>query len=77
MRKWTKEEVRLFNAGLSDKEIAERTGRTLKAVKMKKSRLVENPRDYPKETPGELMNETTKLSRIYALCKKLGVKLFG
>ena len=75
-KRWTNEEVKLFEQMFTDREIAAMTGRTLKAVKMKRYNLGLNAKDDP-TTPGDLMEQKTKEWRILALCKKLGVKLFG
>jgi len=81
-KKWTREEVELFDMGLSNKEIAEKTGRSVQAVRMKKYNMGVSPKrleesEMPHKAPGELMQQQTKELRIWVLCKKLGIKIFG
>jgi len=75
-KRWTNEEVRLFEQMFTDREIAAMTGRTLKAVQMKRYNLGLNAKEDT-TTPGDLMAQETKEWRILSLCKRLGVKLFG
>ena len=75
--RWTPEEVKLFDAGFTNKEIAEMTGRTIKAVQMKRYNMSFKSSTPDSTTPGDLMAQETKEWRILTLCKKLGVKLFG
>lgn len=77
MNLWTEKEIELLNSKMTDREIAEKTNRSLKAVRMKRYRMKKESEIMPKETPGDLMDDTTKEIRILTLCKKLGVKLFG
>lgn len=71
---WTEEEVALLSSGLSDKEIAEKIGKSAKAVYMKRRRVdgeVKSMEDYAK------IEKKTKINSLKKMAKRLGVKLFG
>ena len=73
--------MNLLVSGMSDEEIAEKTGRTIKAIRLKRYDMtghcvfenVEPTRTYSAATdPLE-----ARIGRIMALAKRLGVKLLG
>ena len=75
--KWTKEEVEMFKT-MSNEEIVEKTGRTLKSVQMKRYRegIKEDP-DKIRRPPSAFESKETRIAKIIALAKRLGVKLKG
>lgn len=83
--KWTAEEELLIQKNLSNKEIAEITGRTVRAVKEKRYKMTGHCEARVKEwddnevhrSPASLETVETRIDKIKALARKLGVKLFG
>ena len=81
-RRWTLKEIELFGRGLSDREIARKTGRTLKAIQTKKTHIKAGDLVYEKEYPVHYnpyrdLTELQKIDRINNLKEKYGVKLKG
>ena len=78
---WSIDEMNLLVSGLSDEEISEKTGRTIRAIRLKRYKMtghcvsekLDETRTYSAVTdPLE-----TRIERIKALAKRLGVKLLG
>ena len=79
---WTEEEVNLIKAGLSAKEIAEKTGRTENAVWAKKKNLKKTgffvkEVEYLRIPPGEALSQEEKEIRLMLLAKKMGLRIGG
>lgn len=80
--KWSKAEVEMLKT-MSDAEIVEVTGRTLKSVKMKRYResghYAKDIEDKDKVycPPSALESKQTRIFKIIALARKIGVKLLG
>lgn len=79
-RRWTKQEIDLFEQGLSDTEIVLKTGRTAYAVLQKRRRLKENAPDeeeveYFRIPPCSKMTQAEKELRILNLAERYGVRL--
>lgn len=77
---WTSSEYKLLARGLSDKEIAEKTGRTENAVYKKRRRLNDEGWDVPEGQfaripPGASLSSIEKIQRINSLAKKYGIRL--
>jgi len=71
---WTENEVALFDKGLSNEEIANITGRSHAAIRMKRSRLSQESqrkREYVE------IEKKSKINSIKAMAKRLGVRLCG
>lgn len=80
--RWTKAEINLLSSGLSDYEIAKKTGRTLRAVQSKRSRVhmemgLSTPIEYIRIPPVVGQSGFEKTIRIKELAGKLGVRLGG
>lgn len=78
--KWTDEEVKMLKT-MSDEEIVEKTGRTLKSVKMKRYR---ESGHYIKEDKEKIFapqsafeSKQSRIAKIIMLARRLGVKLKG
>ena len=80
MKYWSEEEIKMLKT-MSDEEIVEITGRTLKAVKMKRYRegghYIAEDRDRIYRPQSAYESKETRIAKIIMLAKKLGVKLFG
>ena len=77
-RRWTDEEILMIKNGMKNQQIAVITGRTVKAVEMKRYKLTgkcEAPRDS--EVSTESKAKEFRILNIKMLAQKLGVKLFG
>ena len=75
--KWTTEEIELLYMDKSNQEVADLTGRTLEAVKRKRSYLTGHTvPDFERL----IVNNDSKIKkecRIIAIAKRIGVKLLG
>ena len=77
-RRWTKNELALFDEGLSDTEIVLKTGRTAMAVYNKRRKMKENEDegvDFFMTPPCLSMTQEEKEDRIHKLAERFGVKL--
>lgn len=80
--KWTDEEVKMLKT-MSDEEIVKATGRTLKSVKMKRYResghYIKGAEDKDKifAPQSAFESKETRIAKIIALARRLGVKLKG
>lgn len=76
-KKWTETEIDYFRQGLSDVEIANKTGRTALAVVLKRRRLGVNTQGAEDTVvpPCLLMLREEKIERIHKLAERYGVKL--
>ena len=82
---WTLEEELMIKNGMSNEEVAQRTGRTIKAIEQKRYRLTGHcvppervwTADEVRRSPASFDTKETRIDRIKALARKLGVKLFG
>ena len=80
---WTEAEIYWLYTGLSDKEIAEKIGRSVKAIRKKRYEItghyveIERQRDNNPEPKRFEYSRIYKEARILSFAKKLGVKLYG
>ena len=77
--RWSFEEELMIKNGLTNSEISRLTGRTEKAVQMKRYKMTGRSEAPPREgnTSPEQATKEYKILNIKMLAKKLGVKLFG
>ena len=77
--RWTFEEELMIKNGLTNSEVSKLTGRTEKAVQMKRYKMTGRCEALPRE--GDSREETRakefRILKIKNLAHKLGVKLFG
>ena len=78
-KRWTEEEEQLLKNGMSNGEVAQLTGRTEKAVEMKRYRMFGVCDAVPDdiEEANENRRKEFRILKIKNLAHKLGVKLFG
>ena len=83
VKTWTDDDKALLFSDMSNKEIAEKVHRSVKAVESRRYKLTGHYVETEKQKPPELtprrpvMDDTYKKARIIALAQKLGVKLYG
>ena len=83
--KWTLEEELLIQKNLTNEEVAKIAGRTLRAVKEKRYKMTGHTEaevqkwtdNDVRRSPASLETVETRIDRIKALARKLGVKLLG
>jgi hypothetical protein len=78
--KWTKEETEMLKT-MSDEEIVEKTGRTLKSVKMKRYResghYIAEDKEKIFAPQSAFESKQSRIAKIIMLARRLGVKLKG
>ena len=72
-KRWTPSEVRLLYSNIPTAELAEKLGRSVKAVRTMRAALDAVPHDGV-QMP-EIMTKQEKEYRIYKLAEKYGVKI--
>ena len=74
-KRWNSKEIDLIINGVPDEDVAQITGRTIKAVMMMRNRL-NGVYDIMNEIPlANILSQDEKETRLYNLMNKLGVRL--
>ena len=82
-RKWTRDEINICLEDIPEEEVMERTGRTLQAVRSKRSELTGHCKakcerkeyEVPYERISTVMESWERVNRIHWLAAKYGVRL--
>lgn len=75
MKRWTDDEKRLLRSNMTSEEIAEKTGRSLKAVRSRRYEYTGHTNCDEFVPMREFVSKEVGEARILYLCRKLGIRL--